>query len=155
MRRHAQERREPAQVAVHGEIGLVHHRRGPSRALQFVEAADVIAVLMAADHVIDSVRRLHADRLEVRHHVLSPHPGIARLEQDGGPSRSFDEHGAAPPDVEAAYDRLVQSFRVLKQPLKPKPAVASPLAVAIDPPIATAFSSSSRIALIASPIRAA
>jgi murein DD-endopeptidase MepM/ murein hydrolase activator NlpD len=70
--------------------------------------------------------------------VLAPGDGVVyRINLygggDGGPIEP-------PPVVEAAYDRLVQSFRVRQQPLKPKPAVASPLSVAVDPPIATVFS---------------
>jgi murein DD-endopeptidase MepM/ murein hydrolase activator NlpD len=48
-----------------------------------------------------------------------------------------------PPEVVALFDRMVQSFRVLDQPLKPSPHLASPAASGggiAEPPIATQFS---------------
>ena len=65
-----------------------------------IESADVIAMLMSADHVIEAVRRLHADRLEVRDDVLRPHAGVAALEKDGDAGGTFDEDGSAPADVD-------------------------------------------------------
>jgi len=47
-----------------------------------------------------------------------------------------------PPGVEAAFDRLVQSFRVLNVPSKPRPIPTSPACGGggvVDPPIATVF----------------
>lgn len=43
------------------------------------------------------------------------------------------------PQVEAIFNRLVASFRVLPQPLQPKPIIAQPLSAQAEPPVATVF----------------
>jgi hypothetical protein len=49
-----------------------------------VQAADVIAVLMAGDGVVEAGGRLDADGPEVRHDAAGAHAGVPGLEQDGG-----------------------------------------------------------------------
>ena len=43
------------------------------------------------------------------------------------------------PQTEAIFNRLVASFRVLAQPLRPGPAIAQPLSAQAEPPVATVF----------------
>ncbi len=43
------------------------------------------------------------------------------------------------PQTEAIFNRLVASFRVLPQPLKPRPAIARPSSAQAEPPVATVF----------------
>ena len=42
-------------------------------------------------------------------------------------------------DTQDVFDRVVNSFRVLEQPLKPKQSITAPIAAAADPPVAEVF----------------
>jgi hypothetical protein len=44
-----------------------------------------------------------------------------------------------PAEIEAIFNRLVQSFRVLQQPLRPKQMIIQPMAPAADPAVASVF----------------
>jgi len=66
----------------------------------FIETADVIAMLMARDDVVEPVSGLNPDRLQVGHDAIRPHAGIAAVEKDGRPAGPFHEDAASPPDVD-------------------------------------------------------
>ncbi len=67
----------------------------------------MVAVLVAADHVIEPVGRLHADGFQIRDDVLRAETGVACFHQNGGPIGAFDEHRAAPADVDVVNLELL------------------------------------------------
>jgi hypothetical protein len=84
--------------------------------------------------------RLQRDPLvgdQDKYTVLIPGNGVMyRLNLYGGGVGGSVE---PPADVLAIFDRLVKSFRVLDQPLRPKQSVLTPQATTAEPPVATVF----------------
>ena len=78
----------------------------------FIEAADVIAMLMAADDVVESVGRLHADRLaDTGRRSCVPLPVLPASISTVMPVGTFDEDRAAPSDVDVVDLEVLRGER--------------------------------------------
>lgn len=65
-----------------------------------VEAPDVIAVLVAGDHVVEAARGVDPEGLQIGHDVVRAHPGLPALEENGRSVGTDDEDGASPFDID-------------------------------------------------------
>src|SRR5439155_23491346 len=73
-----------------------------------VHTADVVAVLVPGDGVVDARRGRKADRLQVGDDLAGPLAGVAGFEQHGGAVRSLDQDRAAPADVDVVDLQLLR-----------------------------------------------
>src|SRR5262249_51131881 len=65
-----------------------------------VQSADVIAMLVAADHVIEPVGRLNSDGQKIGYDPALPHTRVSRLQQHGCAVRPFHEDRVSPADID-------------------------------------------------------
>ena len=65
-------------------------------------------MLMSADHVVEAVRRLYADRLQIRNHVVRSHAGVPGFEENRRAVGTFDEDGTTPSYVDVVDLELLR-----------------------------------------------
>lgn len=73
----------------------------------FIEPADVIAVLMPADHVIEPAGGRETDRLETGNDILRPLPCISRLQENGRAAGPLDQDRPSPADIDVVDFELL------------------------------------------------
>src|SRR5262249_59132672 len=88
-------------------VVIVFYVKVVTRIDHFIETADVIAMLMTGDRVVETDSRCDPDRLEIRHHLNRAFSGISGFHQYRSPIGTFYEYRGSPTNVDVMNFELL------------------------------------------------